>query len=151
MNKELLSVKELAKVLSVPASWVYDRTRRGPQAIPFIRIGKYIRFDKDTVLRFFADSHPNDGGRYNDRVYETHSDNTRSLPQVQAVHKTHSDSDPAEKDHGETRQDQHAQFGVADRRGHSHKVPGHRSKARAKEPQAQSLNYVRNTDITKRG
>ncbi len=40
---ELLSVKEVAKLLGVPTSWVYDRVR--VEAIPFFKIGKYVRFD----------------------------------------------------------------------------------------------------------
>ncbi len=41
-QSRLLSVEEVAELLQVPKSWVYDRTRRG--AIPMRRIGKYTRF-----------------------------------------------------------------------------------------------------------
>lgn len=42
---ELLTVSEVAAVLKVPLSWVYDRTRRrGYERIPHIKLGKYLRF-----------------------------------------------------------------------------------------------------------
>lgn len=44
----LLGVHGLAKYLGVPASWVYDRTRRN--ALPMIRVGRYIKFDPYEVL-----------------------------------------------------------------------------------------------------
>jgi excisionase family DNA binding protein len=41
----LLSVEEVAELLSVPVSWVYERTRkRSPDRIPGFRLGKYWRF-----------------------------------------------------------------------------------------------------------
>jgi len=47
----LLSVEEVAELLQVPRSWVYDRTRsRGMNRIPGFRLGKYWRFDEDEVL-----------------------------------------------------------------------------------------------------
>ena len=51
MNKNLLSVEELAESLSVPKSWVYSRTREtGSNTIPRIKVGKYRRFILDDVL-----------------------------------------------------------------------------------------------------
>ncbi len=50
---KLLTVKQLADALNVPSSWIYQRTRLGPQVIPFIRIGKYLRFDLEQVITFF--------------------------------------------------------------------------------------------------
>ncbi len=42
---ELLTVSEIASVLKVPVSWVYERTRRpGCDRIPHIKLGKYLRF-----------------------------------------------------------------------------------------------------------
>ena len=39
-------VKELAVYLGVPLSWIYARTRKqGPDLIPHIKLGKYLRFD----------------------------------------------------------------------------------------------------------
>ena len=52
-NESFLTVKELAKVLRVPKSWVYTRTREtGPGAIPRIVVGKYRRFILRDVLNW---------------------------------------------------------------------------------------------------
>jgi len=41
----LLTVREVAEFLRVPASWVYERTRRrGRDRLPHVKIGKYLRF-----------------------------------------------------------------------------------------------------------
>ena len=50
---QLVTVKELAELLQFLPSWIYERTRQGPRAIPFIRVGKYIRFDAHEVIEFF--------------------------------------------------------------------------------------------------
>ncbi len=47
----LIDVRELARILNVPTTWLYQRTRIG--AIPCIRIGKYVRFNSEEVLAFF--------------------------------------------------------------------------------------------------
>lgn len=49
----LLSVKDLADVLQVPVTTVYEWRYRGegPEAI---RVGKYVRFDPDDVARWVA-------------------------------------------------------------------------------------------------
>jgi Helix-turn-helix domain len=42
-------VQELADLLGVAKTWVYDRTREhGPDLIPHIKLGKYIRFDPES-------------------------------------------------------------------------------------------------------
>lgn len=51
--EEILTVDELAEDWKVPKSWVYARTREtGPDAIPRIKVGKYIRFEKDKVTEW---------------------------------------------------------------------------------------------------
>jgi excisionase family DNA binding protein len=55
---ELLTVEELAQVLRVPPSWVYEHK----DAIPHVRLGKYLRFrisEIETWLQALGD----DGGR----------------------------------------------------------------------------------------
>jgi excisionase family DNA binding protein len=43
--KPLLTVHEVAEFLRVPASWVYERTRRrGKDRLPHVKVGKYLRF-----------------------------------------------------------------------------------------------------------
>ena len=47
----LLTVEEVAALLKVPPSWVYDRTRlRTKERIPGFRLGKYWRFRETDVL-----------------------------------------------------------------------------------------------------
>ena len=51
MAEKLLTVHELADALSVPTSWVYQRTRqRGPDTMPLLRCGKYPRFNLSEVI-----------------------------------------------------------------------------------------------------
>ena len=52
-SNELITVTELAKRLNVPVSWIYRRTRLGQEAIPHVKMGKYVRFDWEAVLRFY--------------------------------------------------------------------------------------------------
>jgi excisionase family DNA binding protein len=47
----LLSVEDVAELLKVPVSWVYERTRkRGLERIPGFRLGKYWRFRAEDVF-----------------------------------------------------------------------------------------------------
>jgi len=50
--KKLVNVNEIASMLDVPKSWIYQRTRLGPDVIPHIKVGKYVRFDPDEVITF---------------------------------------------------------------------------------------------------
>lgn len=54
-NDELLTVSEIADDLRVKKSWIYSRTREtGPRAMPRLKLGKYLRFEKDKVRRWAA-------------------------------------------------------------------------------------------------
>ena len=54
--QELLTVDEVAAVLKVSRSWVYEHTRaRGVppgERLPHIKVGKYVRFDACAVRAF---------------------------------------------------------------------------------------------------
>ena len=56
--KQLITVDELSQILNVPKSWIYERTRQGQAAIPFVKLGAYVRFDPEEVIQFFK-SHRN--------------------------------------------------------------------------------------------
>ena len=45
----LLTVEELAHRLKVKKSWVYAQTR--PKNIPFLKCGKYCRFQWEKVIK----------------------------------------------------------------------------------------------------
>lgn len=47
---ELLTVEDVAAMLKVPKSWVYERTRRrGKDRLPSVKLGKYVRFEANAV------------------------------------------------------------------------------------------------------
>jgi excisionase family DNA binding protein len=49
----LLTVSEVARLLGVPISWVYQHSRhRGPNQIPHFKVGKYLRFSEQAVLKW---------------------------------------------------------------------------------------------------
>ena len=58
--QELLTIDELSEKLKVQKSWLYSRTREtGSGAIPRIRVGKYIRFNLDEVVRWLERQNEN--------------------------------------------------------------------------------------------
>jgi len=54
--KSLITVQELAEILNVPVSWIYDRTHKGQEAIPFIKVGRHLRFESEEVIEFFKNN-----------------------------------------------------------------------------------------------
>jgi excisionase family DNA binding protein len=53
MNEQLITISELAEELRVPRSFIYSRTRqKSSDAIPVIRVGKYLRFRLSEVLEW---------------------------------------------------------------------------------------------------
>jgi len=60
----LLTVEEVAELLKVPVSWVYERTRlRGINRLPGFRLGKYWRFSEADVFAWLE--RQRGGGRPN--------------------------------------------------------------------------------------
>ena len=57
-SNELITVTELAKRLNVPVSWIYRRTRLGQEAIPHVKMGKYVRFNWEEVVEFYKKDAP---------------------------------------------------------------------------------------------
>ena len=51
--RSLITVQELSEILNVPVSWIYQRTSMGQEAIPHVKMGKYVRFDPQKVIDFF--------------------------------------------------------------------------------------------------
>lgn len=52
LEERLVTVGEMAKILKVSTSWLYQRTRLGTEAIPHIKVGRGIRFDPGEVITF---------------------------------------------------------------------------------------------------
>lgn len=56
----LVGPAEIAQMLKVPISWVYERTRRrGIERMPHFKLGKYLRFSKEEVLDWVHKSRRN--------------------------------------------------------------------------------------------
>lgn len=53
---ELLTVDDVAALLKVSRSWVYEHTRSrgvpGADRLPHLKIGKYVRFDPRLIRQF---------------------------------------------------------------------------------------------------
>ena len=53
---ELMTVADVAAFLKVSRSWVYEHTRSRDKAssarLPYVKIGKYVRFDPHLVRAF---------------------------------------------------------------------------------------------------
>lgn len=62
MNRiELVTISEMAAKLKVKPSWLYCRTKlTGENAIPRIKVGKYLRFNPEAVMNWIKKQY--DGG-----------------------------------------------------------------------------------------
>ena len=50
-DDDLLTVAEVARLLKVPISWVYERTRRqGIDRLPHFKLGNYLRFSEREIV-----------------------------------------------------------------------------------------------------
>ncbi len=47
---DLLTLDEVAALLKLPKSWIYERTRR--KLIPHVKLGKYLRFPRAALSRW---------------------------------------------------------------------------------------------------
>ncbi len=47
MSGSLMTAAEVADLLGVPRSWVYERSRRG--AIPTVTLGRYRRYRREAI------------------------------------------------------------------------------------------------------
>jgi excisionase family DNA binding protein len=50
MSTRLLSAAEVAEMLGVPTSWVYEQSRQGH--IPTVALGRYRRFRREAIARW---------------------------------------------------------------------------------------------------
>lgn len=51
--EKLLTVEEIAAMLQVPKTWIYRKTFE--RKIPFVKIGKYLRFRESEIITYIAD------------------------------------------------------------------------------------------------
>ena len=62
---KILTVAQIAALLQIPMSSVYEKTRRRLGVVPPLpcrRVGKYLRFEEDSVIRWFL-ALPESGSR----------------------------------------------------------------------------------------
>lgn len=62
---KLLNVQEVAELLGVKKSTIYQWTSQG--FIPYVKVGKLVRFNVDTVIKWLSEKET--GGRKN-RKYD---------------------------------------------------------------------------------
>jgi len=55
-----VTVADVARLLGVPASWIYERTARGD--IPHYRLGRYVRLRVSEVEQWLGEQRPTSGG-----------------------------------------------------------------------------------------
>lgn len=61
-NQELLTIEEMASRLKVKKSFLYFRTMQtGANAIPRVKIGKYLRFDPGKVMEWIETQYNAEG------------------------------------------------------------------------------------------
>lgn len=48
--QQLVDIHEMARLLKVSASWLYQRTRLRLSDIPIVRVGRYVRFQPQDVI-----------------------------------------------------------------------------------------------------
>lgn len=51
--RRLVTVQEMAEILRVPRSWLYERTRLNQ--IPHLKLGRYVRFEPEQVISYFKE------------------------------------------------------------------------------------------------
>lgn len=140
--KKLLKVEQLAELLQVPKSWIYDRTRQGPEAIPFIKMGAYVRFDAEEVINFFKKN-----GRQSIITHPSTETTTpngttnhfRSGEQIQAIHPLSSHTTGCRTDQGQIGGSQQKNKSLAHLRRFPPKVHAHQAQ---KRPPQESLNIA---------
>ncbi|HYL85799.1 MAG TPA: helix-turn-helix domain-containing protein [Candidatus Angelobacter sp.] len=53
---QLLTVVQVAELLNVPVSWIYEHTRpHCVRPIPHLKIGKYLRFSRASISQYIDD------------------------------------------------------------------------------------------------
>lgn len=53
MSGSLLTAAEVAELLGVPVSWVYEQSRRG--RIPTVTLGRYRRYRREAIESWVAE------------------------------------------------------------------------------------------------
>jgi excisionase family DNA binding protein len=57
-SDEILVPEQVAQLLQIPLQLVYRKTMMGQKEIPHFKVGKYLRFSKNAVLKHFGYPEP---------------------------------------------------------------------------------------------
>jgi excisionase family DNA binding protein len=58
VSDRLLDVKQVAALLNVPESWIYQHVRaRAEEKLPHFKLGKYIRFSAKAITHWLETHH----------------------------------------------------------------------------------------------
>jgi excisionase family DNA binding protein len=60
MNRTLLTAAQVAQLLGVPKSWVYEQSRRG--RIPTVTLGRYRRYRLEAIEDWIRNREETDAG-----------------------------------------------------------------------------------------
>jgi excisionase family DNA binding protein len=61
MGISLLNADQVARMLGVPKSWVYEQSRRG--RIPTVNLGRYRRYREDAISKWIEEREAAEGRR----------------------------------------------------------------------------------------
>jgi excisionase family DNA binding protein len=56
-----ITIDEAAALIRVPKSWLYERTRLN--TVPHVKLGKYLRFDREELLTWARQFHRDGRGQ----------------------------------------------------------------------------------------
>lgn len=56
---DLLTAVEVSQLLRVPVSWIYARTSGSGERIPFLKLGRHLRFKRSEVIQWIERHHQN--------------------------------------------------------------------------------------------
>ena len=149
-KRRLATVEQMAEILQVPKSWLYHRTRQGQEAIPHVKLGLYVRFDPDEVIKFFKFN----GNRAIMNPQNTETTNTnenshyfRSSREISHQDSTSSISVNARFNQRKTSKDKPAKSDLVDRRTLSQEVHLQKVHSSKESPQEKNLINSPNTAI----
>lgn len=65
MSDKLLTAEDVAAMLGVPKSWIYEQSRQG--RIPTITLGRYRRFRREAIEDWLREQEQTNSSRRNQR------------------------------------------------------------------------------------
>ena len=57
LAEPLLTADDVARLLGIPRSSVYEYARRAQDALPAVRVGRHVRFHRSDIERWLAERH----------------------------------------------------------------------------------------------